>query len=249
MRHQYAASASRIARQVRVSLLGPPGSGKGTQAELLARRFALPHVDTGALLRAEVAAGGPLGQVLARYIPEGLLAPDELVIQVILRRLRQPDARAGFILDGFPRSLPQAERLDAALQAAGRPLAAVILLRVSEQVLWRRLLHRVVCDHCGSVFNELSKPPRPGQICPRCQTPIELVGGQPKCRHCPEPIRRRADDRPEAIAQRLRVYQRETIPAVEHYQVLGILHEVDGEGPEDMVFRRILDVLSQVPAS
>lgn len=184
---------------MRLALLGAPGAGKGTQAARLAQHFRLPHVDTGELLRAEIAAGTSIGRELSAYLPRGLLAPDELVIQVILNRLSRQDTRRGFILDGFPRSPKQAQALDAALQAAGRSLTSVILLRVNEHVLLHRLLS----------------------------------------------VRRRPDDRPEAIAERLLAYRRETFPVVEHYRAKGILREVDGEGPEEVVFQRILRTLRE----
>ncbi len=237
------AGGAATARQVRASMLGPPGAGKGTQAERLAHHFGLPHVDTGALLRAEMAAGTPFSRLLEQYLPKGLLAPDDLVTQVVLRRLAEPDARAGFVLDGFPRSLPQALWLDAALSAQRRPLTAVVLLRVSESTLWRRLLNRVVCGACGAIYNEQTKPPRPGEICTRCRTPLIRVGDHVECEGCHEPITRRPDDQPGAIEERILAYRRETVPVLEHYRALGLLREVDGEGPEDVVFRRVLDAL------
>ena len=211
---------------MRIVLLGPPGAGKGTQARALAESLGVPHIASGDLLREHRQRGTDLGREAQSYMDRGLLVPDDLVIRMILERLSQPDAQRGFILDGFPRTLEQAQALDSALgeQAVER----VLLFRVSDEEIVRRLSARLTCRVCGAVYNLLTQPPRTPGRCDRC-------GGE---------LYQREDDRPEVVRQRLRTYWEQTAPLVDHYRRQGKLVEVNGEGPPEEVARRLREALS-----
>lgn len=207
---------------MRIVLLGPPGAGKGTQARDLAEALGVPHIASGDLLREHRQRGTELGRQAQDYMDRGLLVPDELVIRMVLERLAQPDAARGFILDGFPRTLEQAQALDDAL-GEERAVERAILLRVSEEEIVRRLSARLTCRSCGAVFHRITHPPRTPGRCDRCGGELSL----------------REDDRPEVVRQRLRTYWEQTAPLVDHYRRKGKLVEVDGEGPPAEVARRL----------
>ncbi|GBD11443.1 Adenylate kinase [bacterium HR23] len=211
-------------------LLGPPGAGKGTQAVLLAQRLDLVHIATGDLLREHQRQGTPLGLQARSYMEKGLLVPDNLVIQMLLERLRKPDClQRGCVLDGFPRTLEQARALDEALGPNG--VERVVLVQVSEGELVRRLGGRWICRTCQRPYHTVSSPPKvPG----RC----DVDGGE---------LYQREDDRPEAVRQRLRVYQEQTAPLVAYYRRQGKLVEVNGEGEVEAVHRSILEAV-QAPS-
>jgi adenylate kinase len=202
----------------RIVFLGPPGAGKGTQAAALARELGIPHLSTGDLLRAAVADRTPLGLAADDHMRAGRLVPDDLVLTILGERLARPDARTGFLLDGFPRNLPQAEAL-------GRvtPLDAVVSFEVDSQEIVRRLSDRRVCPQCQSVYNLSSRPP---QAAGRCDKDgATLI--------------QRSDDRPEAVSTRLKVYAEQTAPLLQFYRERGLLRPVDARGNPDVVAHRI----------
>lgn len=213
---------------MRIVLLGAPGSGKGTQAKLLVQRKGIPQVSTGDLLRAEVAQGSPLGQKAKAAMDAGELVSDEVVLGMIRRRLNEPDARNGFILDGFPRNLAQGEALDELLQEIGQPIDHAVHIKVSRGALMQRLTGRRTCESCGQMYNVYSSPPKREGICDRC-------GGR---------LLQRDDDNEETIARRLDVYQQQTEPLIGYYERQGKLVTVLGEGEVDDVFSRLMDVLA-----
>jgi adenylate kinase len=198
----------------RVAFLGPPGAGKGTQARALAHQWGVPQIATGDILRAAVGAGTPLGREARRYMDQGALVPDEVVVGVMRERLAQPDAARGFILDGFPRTIGQADALARLLKELGQEMEAVVYFDVPEAELLRRLTGRRVCPRCGATFHLVSAPPaRPG-VCDRCQG--ELV--------------QREDDREETVARRLRVYAQQTAPLLDYYRDRALLRTIAGAG-------------------
>jgi adenylate kinase len=199
---------------VRVVFLGPPGAGKGTQARELAREWSVPQIATGDMLREAVAAGTPLGQAARRYMDQGALVPDDVIVGLIGERLAQPDARRGFILDGFPRTIPQAEALARLLEERGVRLDRAIFFDVPEAELVRRLTGRRSCRACQATYHLVSAPPRTAGVCDRC-------GGE---------LYQREDDGEVTVRNRLAVYQRQTTPLLEFYRGRGLLATVAGEG-------------------
>lgn len=212
---------------MRLILLGPPGAGKGTQAQRLAERLGIPQVSTGDILRAAVAAGTPLGREAKATMDRGALVPDGVVIGIIRERLKAPDCARGYILDGFPRTVAQAEALDETLGGMGTPLTAVLSLTVDPEELVRRLAGRRSCGSCGAAYHLETAPPRSPGRCDRC-------GGE---------LFQREDDREETIRKRLAVYRDQTAPLVEYYRGRGLLKEVDGRGEIADVFARICRLL------
>jgi len=200
--------------RVRVAFLGPPGAGKGTQARDLAREWNVPHVATGDMLREAAAAGTPLGREAKGYMDRGALVPDDVIIRMIAERLAKPDARAGFLLDGFPRTIAQAEALERLLKDLGQPLERVVYFDVSEPELLRRLTGRRVCRNCQTAFHLVSAPPKTAGVCDRC-------GGE---------LYQRDDDSEATVRNRLGVYARQTAPLLDWYRARGLLSSVRGEG-------------------
>jgi adenylate kinase len=202
----------------RIVFIGPPGAGKGTQATALARSLGIPHLSTGDLLRAAVAAKTPLGLSAEEHIRAGRLVPDPLVLEILGVRLSHEDASRGFLLDGFPRNAAQAEALD------GRTtLDVVVSFEVPTEVLLPRLTGRRVCPTCRSVYNVVTQPPKVSDHC-------DLDGSL---------LVQRPDDRPEAVGTRLEVYRTETAPLLRHYAELGLLRPIDGTGAPDVVAARV----------
>ena len=205
-------------------LLGPPGAGKGTQAKRLAERDDLVHLATGDMLRAAVASGSELGHKVKAIMDAGHLVPDAILIEMIGARIAEPDAAGGFILDGFPRTVPQAEALDAMLKARGQAVDRVILIEVDEAALIERLSGRFTCPECGASYHEHFHPPQIEGECDICG---------------PTDFLRRADDRPEALRTRFAAYRNQTAPILPYYRDRGILRTVDGMAEIDEVTRQI----------
>lgn len=202
----------------RIVFLGPPGAGKGTQAAALARALGIPHLSTGDLLRAAVAAKTPLGVEADRFMREGKLVPDELVLKILEERLAQPDAKAGYLLDGFPRTLAQAETLD-----RKTAVDVVVSFEIPSEEVVRRLSERRWCPTCQSVYNLSTQPPKRAGLCDRDGT--ELL--------------QRPDDRPEAVRTRLKVFADQTAPLLDYYRARGLLRTVDASGSPEVVARRV----------
>lgn len=208
--------------------LGPLGAGKGTQAQLLQEREGIPQISTGDMLRRAMAEGTELGRKAKAYVDRGELVPDDVMIGLIQERLRQPDTRRGFVLDGFPRTLPQAEALDRHLRTQGRTLDAVVYFKVSDETIIRRLSGRRVCRKAAHIFHLDSNPPRaPG----RC----DFDGSE---------LFQREDDKEDTVRHRLEVYHRQTEPLVEFYRSRGILEAIDAEADIDVVYERLRGILS-----
>jgi len=215
---------------MRIVLLGAPGSGKGTQAKLLADKYRIPHISTGDLLRANLAAGTPLGLQAKAAMDAGQLVSDDLVLAIIRDRLKSPDSRKGFILDGFPRNIPQAQALDGMLRAIAQPLDAAVLMEVDFDILMQRLTGRRTCENCGAAYNVYTNPPRLEDQCDRC-------GG---------PLHHRADDNEETIGNRLRVYESQTKPLIGYYRDQGRYETVDGVGDVKDITKRMITVLDPI---
>ncbi len=207
----------------RIVLLGPPGAGKGTQAVALRDRLHVPHLSTGDLLRAAVAAGTPLGKRADDYMKAGQLVPDELVLDILRDRLSQPDARSGFILDGYPRNVEQARALEQIT-----PIDAVLAFAMPEEDLLDRLTQRRNCPKCGAVYNLKTLPPKKPERCDNDGTPLQ----------------QRSDDTREAVQTRLTVYNEKTAPLLVYYRERDILHSIDATGTPEEVRQRIARALS-----
>lgn len=216
---------------MRIVLLGAPGSGKGTQSKFLVEHYKVPQISTGDLLRAQVAAGTPLGLKAKEAMDHGQLVADDIVLGMIRERLAEDDTRDGFILDGFPRNIAQASALDALLAELGKPLQAAILLDVPFEDLMQRLTGRMTCVKCGAVYNKYTHAPRKAGVCDVC-------GGE---------LTQRADDNEETVGKRLRVFEEQTAPLINFYKAEGKLHTVDGRRPMEAIFadfRTIIDGLA-----
>jgi len=200
---------------VRVAFLGPPGAGKGTQARDLAQEWGVLHLATGDMLREAVAAQSPLGREAKGYMDQGALVPDDVIIRMMGERLGRADAGRGFILDGFPRTIAQAEALAKLLKDLGQTLDTVVYFDVSEPELLRRLTGRRVCRKCGHTYHLVSNPPKRAGICDAC-------GGE---------LYQRDDDSEATVRNRLQVYQRQTAPLLDYYRQRSMLKTVAGEGP------------------
>jgi adenylate kinase len=208
-------------------LLGPPGAGKGTQARLLQERQGWPQISTGDMLRAAIAAGSALGREAAGYVQRGDLVPDAVMIGLVAERLQQPDTAAGFVLDGFPRTLAQAEALEAVLTGLGRTLDRAIYFRASEETLVRRLSGRRVCQAVGHIYNVYSSPPRvPG----RCDVDGSV-------------LLQREDDDPATVRRRLEVYREQTEPLLAFYRARGLYAELAADDDIETTYQRLLALL------
>jgi adenylate kinase len=210
-------------------MVGAPGAGKGTQAEILAERLGIPHVASGELFRAAMHSGTPLGQTVRGYIEQGALVPDKLAIAVVLERLRQPDAAGGAILDGFPRTRPQAQALDIALARVGQRVAQALYVGVREAELRRRLSGRWVCRANGHTYHVIDRPPRRPGIC-------DIDGS---------PLYQRPDDRPKTVQARLAAQLPPMYEVIDYYTERGVLTAVDGEGPVEEVAEALLRAVAQ----
>ena len=212
---------------MRIVLLGAPGSGKGTQAKLLVEKYKIPQMSTGDLLRAEVAAGTDLGKRAKAAMDAGQLVSDEVVLGMIQARLAKPDAKSGFILDGFPRNIPQAQSLDAMLARLGQPLQLALLVDVDTDVLMKRLTGRRTCGSCGAIYNIYFSAPKTTN----------------KCDKCGSALTHRSDDNEQTVANRLKVYQQQTAPLVNYYKAQGKLRTVRGVGAVSAIFKNVTDII------
>ncbi len=208
-------------------LLGAPGAGKGTQAAMLVLALGIPHVASGDLFREHLSKGTELGLLAKQYMDEGKLVPDDVTVRMVLDRLAQPDCAKGAILDGFPRTIAQAQALERALSANGQRIKAALYIKVSNDELLRRLGGRYTCKNCGAVYHIVFDPPKQPGVCDKC-------GG---------PLYQRPDDTPETAKKRLDVYFQQTAPLIEHYRQQGLLREIDGEQPIEAVHAALLNVI------
>ncbi|MDR2733871.1 MAG: adenylate kinase [Spirochaetota bacterium] len=206
-----------------IILLGAPGAGKGTQSERLVAEYGIPQISTGDLLRSERKSQSALGQEAAGYMDSGKLVPDDLVIRMVEKRFAEKDCAAGFILDGFPRTVEQADKLGEMLQKSGKSLSAVINIVVAEDILIKRLLGRRKCPACGANFNVYFNPPAQEGVCDVCGAQLE----------------QRKDDNEETIRERFLVYQNQTQPLVNYYRGKGLYAEIDGEQAADEIYSRL----------
>jgi len=213
-----------------VVLLGPPGAGKGTQAKLLQERFEACQVSTGDILRSAVADGSPLGKETSEYIKRGALVPDSVIVKLVAERLRQEDCAKGFVLDGFPRTISQAESLEEMLKKRGLTLQYVLSVQVPPGVIVERLAGRRTCKNCGALYHLLFDPSTREGVCDRC-------GGE---------LLQRDDDREETISARLNVYDTQTAPLVNYYRQRGLLREIDGVGSVEAIRDRVLKALGDL---
>jgi adenylate kinase len=215
---------------VRIVLLGPPGAGKGTQARRLEERLGLPIIATGDIFREHVSQDSELGREARSYMDNGELVPDDIVVRMVLDRLSQPDALNGFILDGFPRTVPQAQALENALAEEGRPLSAALKFNIDDEVAVKRLANRWTCSNCRRIYNaEFKRPRTPGE-----------------CDVCGGVLIRRDDDDEVTVRRRLDIYRKETEPLEFYFWERGLLREIDAEGSADDVEARTAEEISDL---
>ena len=207
--------------QLNLVFLGPPGAGKGTQAQKISKKFGLRWISTGDMLRQAIKDKTELGKQAEKYMKRGELVPDEIVLGLLEQLLST--LNTGFILDGFPRTVPQAEKLDRMLEAKSLTLDGVVFIDVPDEEIIKRLSARRICPNCGAVYNMIYNPPKKDEICDICGTPLV----------------KRDDDRPETIKKRLKVYRNQTAPLLDYYKTKGILIKIDGIGTPDQITARI----------
>ena len=212
---------------MKIIMLGAPGAGKGTQAKMIAEKYQLPHVSTGDIFRANIKNGTELGMEAKKYIDQGQLVPDELTVKILLDRVAQPDCQNGYVLDGFPRTIPQAEVLDQALAALGESVDYAINVDVPDDNIVKRMSGRRACLSCGATYHIEHVPPKKEGICDTCGQALIL----------------RDDDKPETVLKRLKVYHDQTQPLMDFYQGKGVLRNVDGTVDKTQVFASIVDIL------
>jgi adenylate kinase len=216
---------------VNLILLGPHGAGKGTQAQRMTERYHVPQISTGDILRSAVKGSTPLGMKAKGFMDQGQLVPDEIVIGIIEERLKAKGCNPGFILDGFPRTIPQAEALQHILTQMGKQIDHVINIEVEPEELVRRLTGRRTCKNCGAMFHLLFQPPKKEGICDRC-------GGT---------LYQRADDKEETIRTRLKEYEKQTAPLIQYYEGKRTLRSIQGVGGPDQIFDQIVRLLEITP--
>lgn len=209
-------------------IFGPPGAGKGTQASMIAKNYNMVHISTGDMLRAAVKEGTELGNLAKSYMDKGELVPDEVVIGIIREVIKSSDSTNGYLLDGFPRTIPQAEALDRMLNSESLKVDKVVSVEVPDEEIIRRIGGRRVCEKCGAMYHKVYDPPKNADICDKC-------GGS---------LFQRDDDREDVIRKRLEVYSRQTLPLKAYYRSASILREIDGLGTIDDVRSRISDSLN-----
>ncbi|HCJ76342.1 adenylate kinase [Thermoguttaceae bacterium LCP21S3_D4] len=214
---------------MKIIMLGAPGAGKGTQAKQIADKYSIPHISTGDIFRANIKNGTELGKKAKQYMDQGALVPDELTCDLVMDRIQQDDCKNGFVLDGFPRTIPQAEALDAALEKINEKMDYAIDVDVPDENIVNRMSGRRACLNCGATYHLISIPPKVEGICDRCGSEIVL----------------RDDDKPETVQKRLKVYHEQTQPLIDYYKNQGILKSVDGTQPMDEVFKAIVTILGE----
>ena len=212
---------------MKIIMLGAPGAGKGTQAKQIADKYSIPHISTGDIFRANIKNGTELGKKAKQYMDQGALVPDELTCDLVMDRIQQDDCKNGFVLDGFPRTIPQAEALDAALGKINEKMDYAIDVDVPDENIVNRMSGRRACLNCGATYHLISIPPKVEGICDRCGSEIVL----------------REDDKPETVQKRLKVYHEQSQPLIDYYKNQGILKSVDGTQPMDEVFKAIVTIL------
>ena len=212
---------------MKIIMLGAPGAGKGTQAKQIAGKYSIPHISTGDIFRANIKNGTDLGKKAKEYMDQGLLVPDELTCDLVMDRIQQDDCVNGFVLDGFPRTIPQAKALDAALEKLGQHMDVAIDVDVPDENIVNRMSGRRACLDCGATYHVVSLPPKT----------------EGKCDHCGSDLVLRDDDKPETVQKRLSVYHEQTQPLIDYYKNQGILKSVDGTQPMEAVCTAITDIL------
>ena len=212
---------------MKIIMLGAPGAGKGTQAKMIAEKYGIPHISTGDIFRANIKNGTELGAKAKTYMDQGLLVPDELVCDLVVDRVQQDDCKKGYILDGFPRTIPQAESLDAALSRLGEAVDYAINVEVPDENIVKRMGGRRACVGCGATYHLVYAAPKKEGICDNCGAELIL----------------RDDDKPETVQKRLGVYHEQTQPLIDYYTKKGILKEVDGTMDMGDVFKAIVEIL------
>lgn len=214
---------------MKIIMLGAPGAGKGTQAKMIADKYGVPHVSTGDIFRANIKNGTELGMEAKKYMDQGLLVPDELTVKILLDRVSQSDCKNGYVLDGFPRTIPQAEVLDKALAELGESIDYAIDVDVPDENIVKRMSGRRACVSCGATYHVVHVPPKKEGICDRCGSELIL----------------RDDDKPETVKNRLDVYHKQTQPLIDFYTKKGVLKTVDGTVDMQDVFKAIVAILGE----
>lgn len=212
---------------MKIIMLGAPGAGKGTQAKQIADKYQIPHISTGDIFRANIKEGTELGTKAKTYMDQGLLVPDELVVELVADRIAKDDCKNGFVLDGFPRTIPQAEALDDALAKMGEKMDYAVDVDVPDENIVSRMGGRRACVNCGATYHIVNIPTKVEGICDKCGKEVIL----------------RDDDKPETVQKRLSVYHEQTQPLIAYYQNQGILKSVDGTRPMEDVFAEIVGIL------
>lgn len=215
---------------MKIIMLGAPGAGKGTQAKKLSARYSIPHISTGDIFRANIKNGTELGTKAKNYMDKGLLVPDELVLELIMDRFTEADCKEGYVLDGFPRTIPQAEALDAALNKINEQIDCAVEVDVSDTAIIKRMSGRRACPVCGATYHIKSIPPKRDGLCDNCGSELIL----------------RDDDKPETVEKRLAVYHEQTKPLLKYYRDKGILKSVDGLKDADETFQDIVEILKSM---
>ena len=212
---------------MKIIMLGAPGAGKGTQAKMIASKYQVPHISTGYIFRANIKNGTELGKKAKEYMDQGLLVPDELTVDLVIDRLSQDDCSRGYILDGFPRTIPQAQALDGALAKRGEKMDYAINVDVPDENIVTRMSGRRACTGCGATYHIVHNPSKKGDICEVCGETLIL----------------REDDKPETVHKRLSVYHEQTQPLIDYYTEQGILKTVDGTQDMNDVFAAVTKIL------
>lgn len=214
---------------MKIVMLGAPGAGKGTQAIKIADKYDIPHISTGDIFRANIKGGTELGQKAKSYIDKGELVPDEVTIGMLLDRIAQDDCKNGYVLDGFPRTIPQAESLTEALKSQGDQIDFALNIDVPDEAIIQRMSGRRACPKCGATYHIVYAAPKTENVCDKCGTELII----------------RSDDKPETVKDRLNVYHQQTEPLIAYYKTAGVLREVDGTQELPKVFEDVVAILSE----